>query len=73
MLIALSKLTFPNGKRSSESFKGKIGIHETYHENLGLKKKNLILTLAVEIVSTGGLLFIVFPTEASFSSVPTVS
>lgn len=72
MLIALSKLTFPNGKRSSESFKGKIGIHETYHENLGLKK-NLILTLAVEIVSTGGLLFIVFPTEASFSSVPTVS
>lgn len=72
MLIALSKLTFPNGKRSSESFKGKIGIHETDHENLGLKK-NLILTLAVEIVSTGGLLFIVFPTEASFSSVPTVS
>lgn len=39
MLIALSKLTFPNGKRSSESFKGKIGIHETYHENLGLEKK----------------------------------
>ena len=75
MLIALSKLTFPNGKRSSESFKGKIGIHETYHENLGLKKrkKNLILILPVEIVSTGGLLCIVFPTEASFSSVPTVS
>ena len=39
MLIALSKLTFPNGKRSSESFKGKIGIHEMYHENLGLEKK----------------------------------
>lgn len=37
------------------------------------KKKNLILTLPVEIVSTGGPLFIVFPTEASFSSVPTVS
>ena len=74
MLIALSKLTFPNGKRSSESFKGKIGIHEMYHENLGLeKKKNLVLTLPVEIVSTGGPLFIVFPTEASFSSVPTVS
>ena len=75
MLIALSKLTFPNGREVQSHLKEKQAYMRRTMKILDLKKrkKNLILTLPVEIVSTGGLLFIVFPTEASFSSVPTVS
>lgn len=30
------RLAFPNGKISSESFKGNMGVLETSHENVGL-------------------------------------
>lgn len=70
------QLAFPNGKISSESFKGKMGVLETAMKIWSFFFfffLNLLLTLPAETVSSSGLLLIVFPREANFSRVPTVS